>query len=126
MSTREARAQPEFNERWMLRIVDVPRALSQRGYPASITGTLDVSITDELIPENHGRFRLELENGKARVSRGGAGELQTDVRGLSPLYTSLFDATTLQSLGYIVGSPETIEMANAIFAGPQPWMPDKF
>ena len=42
--------------RWMLRIVDLPAALSARGYCSHVQGTLHLEIEDELLTGNDGRW----------------------------------------------------------------------
>jgi predicted acetyltransferase len=49
-----------------------------------------------------------------------------DIRGLAPLYSGLFSAQQLASLGYLEGSEEVLAIATPLFAGPCPWMPDFF
>ena len=83
-ATEEARAIPVFNDRWMVRIADVPEALQQRGYPAGVKETLDLEVRDELMPGNHGRFQLRVSGGNATVTPGGDGSVQIDVAALAP------------------------------------------
>ncbi|MDG2382204.1 MAG: GNAT family N-acetyltransferase [Pirellulaceae bacterium] len=125
-TTQEARTKPIFSERWMMRIIHVTRALTLRGYNPHVKASLDFSLSDPLIAENNGRFRLQVEDGSGQITRGGNGEVEMDIRGLASLYSSLFDATTLQQMGKLTGPAAAIHRANTMFAGPQPWMPDKF
>lgn len=113
-------------ERWMMRIVDVAKALSLRGYPVGVTGELHLEIEDELLEENRDRFILSVEDGKAEVTRGGKGEVKMDIRALAPLYTGLFSASQLQRLGYVEANERSLSLATQFFAGSEPWMPDKF
>jgi len=122
----EQQATIEKAERWMLRIVDVPRALTQRGYAAHVSATLDLDVCDAVIPQNQGRFSLSVEGGEGRVERGGDGALRLDVRALAPLYSGLLTPEELRSVGWLDGTPAALESAARIFAGPQPWMPDHF
>lgn len=126
VATDEAHAMSLFHERWMLRIVDVVGALEQRGYPQLLNETLDIEVHDDLIASNSGRFRVEIHQGKASVTPGGKGDLRMDVRALAPLFSRFMTASTLHSLGMLDGSVTTLQKADAIFAGPEPWMPDKF
>ena len=125
-ATEEARAIPVFNDRWMVRMADVPEALQQRGYPTGVKETLDLEVRDELIPGNHGRFQLRVSEGNATVTPGGDGSVQIDVAALAPLFTSFLSASNLQTLGRITASDQELQRADAIFAGPEPWMPEKF
>jgi predicted acetyltransferase len=110
---------------WMLRVLDVPRAFAGRGWPRA-RGELHLEVRDETLPENAGRWTVEVCDGDAEVLRGGRGELRVDARALAPLYTGYQDAATLRRIGWIEGPDEAIEVAAALFAGPPPWMPDFF
>ncbi|MFG0335681.1 MAG: enhanced intracellular survival protein Eis [Maioricimonas sp. JB049] len=112
--------------RWMIRVVDVKQALEQRGYQPAIAGELHLDVYDDVLPENCGRYVLEVAEGQGTVREGGRGELSCHVRGLAPLYSGFFLPQTLVELGWIEGSPEAMQTAAAIFSGPEPWMPEIF
>ena len=111
---------------WMLRVVDVPRALRERGYPAEVSARVHLRVQDDLFPGNRGPFVLEVEDGRGAVRRGGRGSVRCDVRGLAPLYSGHLSASQLAMTGYLEATPEEIGALQAIFAGPLPWMPDAF
>ena len=113
-------------EHWMLRIVDVPKALMGRGWPAGIDATLDMEIGDTDLPENSGRYQIEVSDGEARVTPGGSGDLRLDVRGLAALYTGHLSPGPLRIAGLLDGTEEAMRKAEALFAGPAPWMSDHF
>ncbi|MEP0916433.1 GNAT family N-acetyltransferase [Leptolyngbya sp. DQ-M1] len=110
---------------WMLRIVHLQRALELRNYP-NINAELHLDIQDAMLPNNQGKFILSVENGRGTVTSGGRGELQLEIRSLSPLYTGLFSAEQLALTSLLTGTPEAIQTATQIFASPTPWMPDFF
>ncbi len=112
--------------RWMLRIVDIVKALEMRGYPSGIETELHLDIQDNLLDANNGKFILSVANGRGEVTRGGKGELQLDVRELAPLYTSLFSPYHLQIAGKLHGTETAISAATQIFAGSSPWVADFF
>lgn len=122
----EQTAKPRFADRWLLRVIDVGKALSKRGYPPGIEAELHLEVRDDLIAENNGKFMLSVANGRGEVARGGKGELKLDVRGLAPLYTGLFTPHQLQLAGQLDATEIAISTANQIFAGLSPWMPDFF
>ncbi len=109
---------------WLLRIVHLEKALQQRNYP-NISAELHLDIQDSILP-NQGKFILTIENGCGTVASGGRGELQLEIRSLSPLYTGLFTAEQLARSALLTGTPEAIQTATRIFASPIPWMPDFF
>jgi predicted acetyltransferase len=110
----------------MLRVVDVVKALEKRGYPTKIQTELHLKVEDDLIAENNGKFILSVANGRGEVTKGGKGELQLDIRGLAPLYTSLFTPQQLQIAGKLQGTETSLDTATQLFAGSSPWMADYF
>lgn len=113
-------------ERWLLRVVDVPKALMLRGYPVGVETELHLEVWDDLLPENNGRFTLAVSKGRGEVTKGGRGELRLDVRGLAPLYTGLFTPYQLQAIGLIEATDVALSTAAMLFAGSEPWMSDHF
>ena len=111
---------------WMTRMVDAPGALEARGYAPALSATLGFELSDTLLAHNRGRFRLRIEKGRGKVEKGGRGDLKLDVRALSALYTGQLSASTLAAAGRVEGSDGAIALADAIFAGPPPSMPDMF
>lgn len=111
---------------WMLRVLDVGAALRERGYAESLDAELHLDVSDDLFPANGGPLVLRVSGGKAEVESGGKRELRIDVRGLAPLYTGYMSAHELAATGYVDGGEETLRTADAIFAGPAPWLADFF
>lgn len=122
----EQTAQVVHLERWLMRVVDLPKALALRGYPAGIETELHLEVWDDLLPENTGRFILTVAQGRGEVTKGGRGELRLNIRGLSPLYTNLFTPQQLQAIGQLEATSTALSAATQIFSGPEPWMPDHF
>jgi predicted acetyltransferase len=121
----EAAGEVALGEHWMLRIVHAERALTDRGYPA-LTASVDFDLTDEHLPENAGRFRLEVERGIARVVRGGSGAVRLSERGLAALYTGFQPAAELARAGLVVADEASLLILHDLFAGPSPAMADYF
>jgi predicted acetyltransferase len=114
---------------WTTRMVDVEKSLLARGYTPGLAGEVQLEVRDDLLPANQDRFRLRVEDGRPRVERGGRGGqggLRIDVRGLTSLFTGFLSATALAGMGLLEGPAEEIRQADALFAGPTPWMPDMF
>ncbi|HEX8705018.1 MAG TPA: GNAT family N-acetyltransferase [Myxococcaceae bacterium] len=111
---------------WMLRVLDVPRALEARGYPAGTSGTLHLEVEDDLFPENQGRFLLEVAGGQARVSRGGEGRVKLHVRTLAPLYSGFLSLEALRTSGALVADDASVATAAALFSGSPPALSDMF
>ena len=111
---------------WMLRIIDVRGALEARGYAPNVRGEIHFEIHDDLLPDNDGRFVLEVADGAGRVRAGGKGTIDVSIRGLAPLYSGYLSPLELQTAGYLEGPENELIAAGALFAGPTPWMPDMF
>lgn len=122
----EQTAEPQFLKRWLLRVIDVGKALEKRGYPPGIEAELHLEVRDNLLVENNGKIILSVSNGRGEVTRGGKGELQIDVTGLAPLYTGLFTPYQLQLTGQLDATETALSTASQLFAGASPWMPDFF
>lgn len=118
--------QPVRAGAFMLRVVDVAGALTARGYPVGVRGALHLRVRDALIPGNDGAVVLHVADGAGGVEAGGRGDLDCDVAALAPLYTGHASASQLVSAGRCRGTPAALALADAAFAGPQPWMADQF
>jgi predicted acetyltransferase len=120
----------ELHLPWMLRLVDVPAALTARGWPVGLSGQLVLELSDDLLGGNAGRFRLEVAGGSARVRAAAAGDgaprLALDVRGLAPLYSGHATPRQLVMAGLAEGDETAQDVAEALFAGPAPTMADMF
>ena len=116
------------HEHWFSRIVDVQKALSERGYPKGVTGRLSITVDDAILAQNNGTFSIDVSGTKASVDRADeTGEsLRLSVQSLVPLLTGLVSASRLEAMGRIVGPIEAIEAADLIFSGPTPWMEESF
>ncbi|MEA5568575.1 GNAT family N-acetyltransferase [Anabaena sp. UHCC 0399] len=114
------------SDRWMLRIVDVCKALSARGYPPGVEAELHLDIQDNLLTSNQGKFILSVANGRGEVTKGGKGEFKLNIQGLAPLYSSLFTPHQLQLAGKLDATATALTTATQIFAGVSPWMMDFF
>ncbi|NMF61810.1 GNAT family N-acetyltransferase [Brasilonema octagenarum] len=122
----EQTAKQKSTSYWMLRVIDVVKALEKRGYPPGIQAELHLEIQDDLLAENNGKFILSVANGRGEVTSGGKGEMKLDIRGLAPLYTGLFTPQQLQLAGQLDATETARFAATQIFAGTAPWMADFF
>lgn len=111
---------------WMLRVVDVAKALSGRGYLRGVSGTLDLTVDDDLVAANRGPWRLTVRDGVGTVERGGTGAMRVSVQGLASLYAGYASPETLRLAGRLQGDADSLAIAEALFAGPMPSMPDEF
>ena len=116
-------------DHFMMRVVDVARALSLRGWPRGASGSLDLEVADASMPENSGRYSLTLEDGQCKVVPGEAGtapRVAITERGLAALYTGHAPAHVLAGLGWLEADDDARATLDAWFAGPAPTMRDFF
>ena len=114
----------ERDWRWMLRIVDVERAIAARGYAAGLSCEAAVVIEDEQVRGNAGRWSLACAGGRgsARKLRGSvAPGVTLHVRGLAAMYTGHASAEEVALMGLASGPPEQLAQLSSMFAGPAPW-----
>jgi len=122
----EQRGRVTLLDVWMLRILDLRRALEGRGYPEAFSARLELEVHDDCIAANSGRFVLDVSGGKAEVRSGGSGRLRLHVRGLAALYTGFLSHVHLALLRLAEGDPRDLALAGVLFAGPPPAMPEIF
>jgi predicted acetyltransferase len=110
----------------MLRIVSVPRALEEKGYPVQLKSEIHFDITDDIINENNGKIVLKLSNGRGKIISGGNGNVKIDIRSLAQLYSSLITPKQLSISGTLDASPRDLETLSLAFSGSRPWIRDGF
>jgi predicted acetyltransferase len=116
----------EVSKHWMLRLVDVERALCARGYPA-LSVAVDLQVDDPVLSENTGLYRLQLADGVMTVSRSkAAGGARIGCGALAALYSGFVGAEELMSLGLLEAEPADARALSAIFQGPSPAVADFF
>lgn len=77
-----------------IRIVDVPAALTARGYAAD--GELVIDVGDDFLPEAAGRWRLRVTDGKATVeATSDPADLALDTTDLAAVYMGTFSFAEL-------------------------------
>ena len=110
-----------------LRILDVPGALAARGYNAD--GELVLEVTDDVLPEVGGRWRLSVRDGRAQVSPADApADLRLDITDLGAAYLggSTFFELAAAGRGAEL-SANAMKRADLLFATDQkPWSPHVF
>lgn len=142
--------QMRVREFWMLRVVDVARALEARGYAPGLAATLRLGVRDSVVASNTGAWRVTVADGAAHVERlderaagarpgagsgtGGAhdGSIAVTERGLAALYSGFASAHALRDAGLLVADDRSCDVASALFTsfrargGAAPSMPDFF
>ncbi len=113
-------------EPWMVRIIDLPAALTARGYPQAVTAELHLDYRDDILPANTGRWLVRIAGGRATVEPGGDGRIAATSRGLAPVYSGHLPADLVADAGSLVASDDDLALLSTAFAGPSPWMADSF
>ncbi|WP_426561049.1 GNAT family N-acetyltransferase [Angustibacter sp. McL0619] len=110
-------------EQWMLRLVDVPAALTRRGYPNAPSGRIALHVHDTSAAWNDGDWVVTFDEGRASVARGGDGTTRLDVGTLAALFSGWLPAQDAVRLDLVRGADETtVRLLRAAFGGPTPWM----
>ena len=118
-----------LREYWMLRIVDVEKALTGRGYNPHISAEFTIEVSDTSLPENAGPWRVRIADGKASVSRGGEsarGMVRVNERSLAAMYSGFMSPQHLRSIGRLEGDEQGVSAASAVFASAVPSLQDMF
>lgn len=126
LAMREQTWRTKVSFRWMLRVLDPTAALEQRGYARSLDTEVDLELADDLLPENNGRWRVQVAGGRAQVRPGGEGRVRADIRALASIYTGYLTPAKAQSMGLLDGDAESVARLREIFAGSTPWIPEMF
>lgn len=145
--TRERDATITDRSMWMLRLVDAPAAIEERGFPAGVSVIVPLIVNDEARPANSGRWELTVGDGKGILIPNGPGilgsaesytgtpgpatpagsraPLTLGARGLAALYAGT-PVATLRLAGLASGgSPDADSALDAAFAA-TPHMLDDF
>lgn len=125
----QQRYKVECRDYWMIRILDVKRALEARGYSPAVRATVRIEITDDLVPGNAGNWTMSVADGRATVERtasSGGGTIRCDIRGLASMYSGFVTPLQAKLVGLADGDDATLNAAGAVFQGGTPWMTDMF
>jgi predicted acetyltransferase len=111
----------------MLRLVEAPSAIADRGFPAGVSAEVPLSIDDPLRPGNSGCWRLTVREGRGRLEAApeDPAAVRLGARGLAALYAGI-RVGTLRRAGLVQGGdPATDDLLTAAFAA-TPFMFDYF
>jgi predicted acetyltransferase len=110
-----------------LRVLDVPVALATRTYAAD--GDLVLEVTDQVMPEVGGRWRMSIRQGHAELeATEQPAELRVDITDLGAVFLGGFTFAQLARAGRGAEiGPGAMRRADAMFASDRaPWCPHVF
>ena len=111
---------------WMLRLVDLAKAIELRGWPP-VTATVALRVSDPTLSHNDGSFELQVVDGEGTLVPGGPGTWQVDIRSLASWFTGWRSASQLASLGLLTsesGTAYELRVLDTLAAGPPPLIPE--
>ncbi|MXX18311.1 MAG: GNAT family N-acetyltransferase [Dehalococcoidia bacterium] len=111
---------------WMLRLVDLAKAIEQRGWPP-VTATVALQVSDSTLSHNDGSFELQVIDGEGTLAPGGPGTWHVDIRSLASWFTGWRSASQLASLGLLTsesGTAHELRVLDTLAAGPPPLIPE--
>ena len=127
--TREPAGQTELLEAWMLRLVDAGAAVAARGFPAAVSVSVPLQVTDSVLPANSGLWTLEVSGGQGKLARTDSADgppLRIGARGLAALYGGA-PLGTLRGAGLVAGgSAPADEALDSAFGGRPAFMLHSF
>lgn len=106
-------------KRWMLRVMDAPKAVAARGFSPAVTGSAAFVLEDPLLPGNGGSWRLEVSGGRGELipSEATTANLRLGPNGFAALYAGT-TVHVLRTAGLAAGGdPTGDELLDAAFAG---------
>lgn len=132
----DAEAKHEVEQHgWMLRVIDLPKAVAARGFSPWLTASVEIMVDDPDLPANSGIWRLKVLDGSATatpVERAHpddadlvTGPIRMGPRGLAALWCG-WPTSRLRQAGLVArGNPEGDGALDAVFAV-TPYMTEYF
>ena len=111
---------------WMLRLVDLAKAIELRGWPP-VTATVALRVSDSTLSHNDGSFELQVVDGEGTLVPGGPGTWHVDIGSLASWFTGWRSASQLASLGLLTsesGTAQDLRVLDTLAAGPPPLVPE--
>lgn len=103
---------------YMLRVLDVVLAVTQRTYPTALTADLSFTLAGDFLTENDGGYTITVGGGHATCSRTTPVDRTLTPHGLALLYAGVQSCANLRTLGYLTGGdPADDATWDVLFAG---------
>lgn len=123
---RQQRHKVELKDDWLIRVVDVKRALEARGYSPAVRAEIHLDVHDEVVDANAGTWILRIAEGRGSVERGGSGAVRVTSRGLATIYSGFNTARQAKLLGLADGRDAALAGLDGVFSRGTPWMSDMY
>jgi predicted acetyltransferase len=113
---------------FMLRMVDVAAALTERRYAPGARGQVTLEVLEGLTDSAPHVYRLEIADGAGEARAAAAApQARLDQQTLSQLYAGYMSASQAAGLGLITDADSrALALLDAALAGPKPFMSDFF
>jgi predicted acetyltransferase len=113
---------------WMIRILDIPRALNLRGWPAHLDAAVTIALTPGENAEPAQSFTVTFANGQAHVEPvTGPAEVTMTRRQLAAWYAGSYrSAASALLTGVRAHSQNGLRTLIAAAGDMEPWLPDHF
>jgi predicted acetyltransferase len=124
----EQDASIHLENHWMHRIVDVPGAVANRGFPVGVAGGVTVLVTDPLTPGAGSAWRISVEEGAgmATPADDGGVEVTLDIGALSALAIGGTTTGLLRNASRLTGDDDAVARLGGLFQTPTPVISDEF
>jgi predicted acetyltransferase len=105
---------------YMLRVIDVPRALAGRGYAPSLDLELDFTLQGDVLPGLDGGYRLAVAGGRAECVPRAVSDRVLSPQGLALLYAGAQSSANLRAAGHLRGGDPRQDLDwDVLFGGRQ-------
>ncbi len=112
--------QVEHASPYMLKVLDVPLALSARRYPPGFTADLSFAVAGDVLAENNASYVLRVADGSGDCEPGADTDRTLTPAGLALLYAGAQSGANLRSAGQLTGGRVDDDLVwDALFGGRQ-------
>lgn len=119
----------ECREEWLVRPLDVGKALETRGYPDGYAESVTFEVKDDSIFGNCALHHLQVADSCGIISKTAQvldSPARMDTAAFASLFTGHASARALWRAGLIHGEEKMIGRLQRVFCGAPSWMPDRF
>lgn len=113
---------------WMIRILDIPRALNLRGWPADLDGAVTIALTPAKKASGPEQFTVVFAHGEAHVEPAtGPADVTMTHRQLAAWYAGSYrSAASALLTGVCADSQQALATLLTAAGDAEPWLPDHF